>query len=56
MVQANQERLLQLGKVMLNCLLTNIQDCAPEFFFVAQIMQIEILSKFPEKPEFRHQV
>ena len=37
-------------------LLCSLSDCPDEFFFVAQIMQIEMLSKYPDKPDFRHQV
>eukprot|EP00211_Chloroparvula_japonica_P004678 CAMPEP_0119125258 /NCGR_PEP_ID=MMETSP1310-20130426/4602_1 /TAXON_ID=464262 /ORGANISM="Genus nov. species nov., Strain RCC2339" /LENGTH=616 /DNA_ID=CAMNT_0007115309 /DNA_START=165 /DNA_END=2012 /DNA_ORIENTATION=- len=52
----NQKRLLYHGSFLLDALLGNMKDCPPEFSFVAQIMQIEILSKFPDRPQYKHQV
>jgi len=55
-IEPNQNKVLSYGCVMMEKLLCSLFDCPDEFFFVAQIMQIEILSKFPDKPEFRHRV
>jgi len=55
-IEQNQNKILAYGMVMMEKLLCSIVDCPDEFFFVAQIMQIEVLSKFPDHPEYRHQV